>query len=79
MTLDEAIDHAEKKSSKTKCGEEHAQLAVWLKELKELRETVTTLKNQLRTARQEVETIHLRQARQRQYENDSLPYADERR
>lgn len=37
MTLNQAIAHSEdqaKKLSGTKCGEEHAQLAEWLKELK---------------------------------------------
>ena len=34
MTLDEAIAHAEEKAKcGGKCGEDHAQLAMWLKEL----------------------------------------------
>lgn len=34
MTLDEAICHAEEKAQcGGKCGEDHAQLAMWLKEL----------------------------------------------
>ena len=38
MTLDEAIMHCEYKSDCTECGKEHAQLAVWLKELKALKQ-----------------------------------------
>ena len=41
MTLDEAILHAHKQAHElegTECGREHAQLAMWLSELKELRE-----------------------------------------
>ena len=39
MTLDEAILHAKEKSvcTKGKCSSDHAQLALWLSELKELR------------------------------------------
>ena len=38
MTLEEAIKHAEEKAKYGgKCGEDHAQLAEWLKELKERR------------------------------------------
>lgn len=39
MTLDEAIVHAKDKSActKGKCASDHAQLALWLEELKELR------------------------------------------
>ena len=40
MTLDEAIKHAEEVAEEKrceKCGEEHRQLAEWLKELKQLR------------------------------------------
>lgn len=41
MSLEEAIDHAievsQKKSSCEKCREDHAQLAKWLIELKELK------------------------------------------
>ena len=34
MTLEEAIRHAEEKAKcGGKCGEDHAQLAMWLKEL----------------------------------------------
>ena len=43
MTLDEAIKHAEEVAEEKrceKCGEEHRQLAEWLKELKQLRETL---------------------------------------
>lgn len=37
MTLDEAIRHCcAKSTSDTECGREHAQLAEWLVELKEL-------------------------------------------
>lgn len=43
MTLDEAIDHAEKEAVKLdaeckySCAREHRQLAIWLNELKERR------------------------------------------
>lgn len=33
LTLDEAIKHCEEKTDCTQCGEEHRQLAEWLKEL----------------------------------------------
>lgn len=37
MTIEEAIKHAEEVANSlcTECGEEHRQLAEWLKELKE--------------------------------------------
>ena len=41
MTIDEAIKHAEEKRCE-KCGEEHRQLAEWLKELKQLRKQEKT-------------------------------------
>jgi len=38
MNLDEAIDHARSKAEcGGECAEEHAQLAEWLEELRELR------------------------------------------
>lgn len=38
MTLKEAIEHCEEKAKgNSECAEEHAQLAEWLKELKERR------------------------------------------
>ena len=40
MTLDEAISHAEEKANQLgdcKCGEEHRELAAYLKELKQYR------------------------------------------
>ena len=39
MTLDEAIEHCEEvaKSKCNTCGEDHKQLAEWLKELKQRR------------------------------------------
>lgn len=38
MLLDEAIQHCDEKSKQcNECGREHAQLAVWLRELKQLR------------------------------------------
>ena len=41
MTLDEAIRHAEERSRKGTCGDEcgyeYAQLAEWLKELRDMR------------------------------------------
>lgn len=45
MTLDEAIKHAEE-VLESKCGEcaiEHKELAVWLKELKKLKEERATV------------------------------------
>ena len=33
LTLDEAIKHCEEKADCTQCGEEHRQLAEWLREL----------------------------------------------
>ena len=33
LTLNEAIKHCEEKTDCTQCGEEHRQLAEWLKEL----------------------------------------------
>lgn len=53
MTLDEAIEHAKKKSCElydegcVDCAAEHRQLANWLHELKVLREENTTLKRDL--------------------------------
>ena len=42
MTLEEAIRHAEEKAKcGGRCGEEHAQLAMWLKELQAWRTTLT--------------------------------------
>lgn len=38
LTLDEAIQHCLEKSDCSECGQEHAQLAEWLKELKQLRQ-----------------------------------------
>jgi hypothetical protein len=41
LTLDEAIKHCEEKANELggcDCGNEHLQLAQWLKELKELKE-----------------------------------------
>lgn len=38
MTLDEAIEHAkEKAQGDCACSKDHAQLAAWLQELKDLR------------------------------------------
>ena len=39
MTLDEAIEHAESCVNETPCGQAHAQLAAWLRELRALRKT----------------------------------------
>ena len=47
MTLDEAIAHAEERADGTPCGENHRQLAEWLKELKKLREVKDHLANGL--------------------------------
>ena len=37
LTLDEAIAHAEERINDTPCGRQHKQLADWLKELREMR------------------------------------------
>ena len=45
MTINEAIKHAEEVAEEKrceKCGEEHRQLAEWLKELKQLRKQEKT-------------------------------------
>lgn len=53
MTLDEAIEHAKKKSCElydkgcVDCAAEHRQLANWLHELKVLREENAALKRDL--------------------------------
>ena len=39
MTLDEAIEHAESRVNETPCGQAHAQLAAWLRELRAFRKT----------------------------------------
>jgi hypothetical protein len=40
MTLDEAIQHChEKACGNTECSQDHAQLEMWLKELKSLKES----------------------------------------
>ena len=38
LTLDEAIKHCEEKTDCTQCGEEHRQLAEWLRELQKHRD-----------------------------------------
>ena len=38
LTLDEAIKHCEEKTDCTQCGEEHRQLAEWLKELQKYKD-----------------------------------------
>lgn len=38
LTLDEAIRHCEEKTDCTQCGEEHRQLAEWLKELQKYKD-----------------------------------------
>ena len=50
MTLEEAIKHAEEKAKcGGKCGEDHAQLAEWLKELQKLRAVETEKRTEERT------------------------------
>ena len=39
LTLDEAIEHCLEKANYTECGKEHKQLAEWLKELKEYKQS----------------------------------------
>lgn len=55
MTINEAIDHAKKQSEcGGVCGEEHAQLALWLEELVRLRvQTGHAVANYLRNAIEE--------------------------
>ena len=50
MTLDEAIIHCEDvaNSKCDKCGEEHRQLAEWLKELKQTRQVIEDIKHEIR-------------------------------
>ena len=38
LTLDEAIRHCEEKTDCTQCGEEHRQLAEWLRELQKYKD-----------------------------------------
>lgn len=38
LTLDEAIKHCEEKTDCTQCGEEHRQLAEWLRELQKYKD-----------------------------------------
>jgi hypothetical protein len=47
MTLEEAIKHAEEVAATScdKCREEHEQLATWLKELKEIKESSVIIPN----------------------------------
>ena len=50
MRLEEAIKHAEEKAKcGGRCGEEHAQLAMWLKELQKLRAVETEKRTEERT------------------------------
>ena len=45
MTLDEAIEHAREKANGCgECAKEHQQLAEWLEELKQFRESYNDLK-----------------------------------
>lgn len=46
MTIEEAIQHCEEQYQKhpcDECGKEHLQLAVWLKELVEMRKIVAAI------------------------------------
>lgn len=47
MTLDEAIEHCKEKADCTKCGMEHRQLAEWLIELKNRRNDMERIVEQL--------------------------------
>ena len=59
MTLDEAIKHAEERASNGTCGDEcrleHAQLAEWLKELRDMRDAADTI-GQLRNTCQDLQS-----------------------
>ena len=63
MTLEEAIKHAEEKvKCGGKCGEEHAQLAMWLKELQKLRAVETEKRTEERTKTHACDSISRRKA-----------------
>lgn len=59
MTLDEAIMHAEERAAEGTCGDEcrleHAQLAEWLKELRDMRVLFSELMTVYRRSVQEAE------------------------
>ena len=38
LTIDEAIEHCNEKTDCSECGQQHAQLAEWLEELKQYRD-----------------------------------------
>lgn len=50
MTLSEAIQHCEEKIDSTTCGQEHAQLAEWLRELQRYKELEVSNKEKIRKA-----------------------------
>jgi hypothetical protein len=61
MTIDEAIAHADAQAYKyhgTDCGNEHAELARWLRELKTLRETGSSVATEENTLKQIADLAH---------------------
>jgi hypothetical protein len=57
MTLDEAIAHAEESVNDTPCGQEHRQLADWLKELRKIKNTnAAKMLEALKNIKEEAET-----------------------
>ena len=63
MTLEEAIKHAEEKAKcGGRCGEDHAQLARWLKELQELRAAQPEKRTEERTKTHACDCISRRAA-----------------
>lgn len=63
MTMEEAIRHAEEKAKcGGRCGEEHAQLAEWLKELRERRTAESEKRTEERTKTHACDSISRRKA-----------------
>jgi hypothetical protein len=62
MTIDEAIEHTDAQAYKchgTECGNEHAELARWLRELRARRETCDTCGRQCEGAAYRIELRRL--------------------
>lgn len=63
MTLDEAIDHLKESLadpghfSCAECTEQHVQLLSWLEELKDSRQTINTLRETVRSIRDEIDKL----------------------
>jgi hypothetical protein len=61
MTINEAIAHADAQAHKchgTDCGNEHAELARWLRELRTLRETGANMTTEENTLKQLADLAH---------------------